>query len=243
MGYPVARAELDMLDTHSAANPLDDLEPVTDAAEIAKLIEVVRTVHVSQAVKQYAVDLTSATRRSPDLRLGASPRATLHLVRAARAHAALESRDYVIPDDIQQLAVSGARPPADHRPGGTDGRPRTRADRRLAAADDHGPRGQQPRQPHLSHGLRLRSADDARSRLPCCRGRERRSPPLSSDRRTCCEWRCCCSLLPLLTVAARPARSLPADLQSRRSTRPGCRPASPPRSSCGSRTPGAPQPV
>jgi len=104
MGYPVARAELDMLDSHSAANPLDDLEPVTDAAEIAKLIEVTRTVHVSQAVKQYAVDLTSATRRSPDLRLGASPRATLHLVRAARAHAALTARDYVIPDDIQLLA-------------------------------------------------------------------------------------------------------------------------------------------
>jgi MoxR-like ATPase len=105
MGYPVARAELDMLDSHSAANPLDDLEPVADAAEIAKLIEIVRTVHVSQPVKQYAVDLTSATRRAPDLRLGASPRATLHLVRAARAHAALQARDYVIPDDIQHLAV------------------------------------------------------------------------------------------------------------------------------------------
>src|SRR5262245_18849240 len=100
MGYPVARAELDLLDTHSAANPLDDLEPVADGAEIAKLIEVVRTVHVSAAVKQYAVDLVSATRRSPDLRLGASPRATLHLVRASRAHAALQSRDYVIPDDL-----------------------------------------------------------------------------------------------------------------------------------------------
>ena len=105
MGYPVQRAELDMLDAHSAANPLDDLEPVTDAAEIAKLVDIVRTVHVSEAVKQYAVDITSATRRSPDLRLGASPRATLHLVRAARAHAALEARDYVIPDDLQQLAV------------------------------------------------------------------------------------------------------------------------------------------
>jgi MoxR-like ATPase len=106
MGYPVSRAELEMLETHSAANPLDDLEPVTDAAEVAKLIEVVRTVHVSQPVKQYAVDLVSATRRSPDLRLGASPRATLHLVRAARAHAALDNRDYVIPDDLQQLATS-----------------------------------------------------------------------------------------------------------------------------------------
>ena len=60
---------------------------------------------MSEAVKQYAIDLTSATRRSPDLRLGASPRASLHLVRAARAHAALDGRDYVIPDDLQTLAV------------------------------------------------------------------------------------------------------------------------------------------
>jgi MoxR-like ATPase len=105
MGYPVQRSELAMLDSHSAANPLDDLEPVTDAGEIAKLVDIVRTVHVSAAVKQYAIDITSATRRSPDLRLGASPRASLHLVRAARAHAALEARDYVIPDDVQMLAV------------------------------------------------------------------------------------------------------------------------------------------
>ncbi len=105
MGYPVQRSELAMLDSHSAANPLDDLEPVTDSAEIAKLVDIVRTVHVSDAVKQYAIDITSATRRSPDLRLGASPRASLHLVRAARAHAALEARDYVIPDDLQTLAV------------------------------------------------------------------------------------------------------------------------------------------
>ena len=58
-----------------------------------------------RSVKQYAIDLTSATRRSPDLRLGASPRASLHLVRAARAHAALNGRDYAIPDDLQTLAV------------------------------------------------------------------------------------------------------------------------------------------
>ncbi len=105
MGYPVPKAELAMLDSHSAANPLDDLEPVTDGAEVAKLVETVRTVYVSEAVKQYAIDLTSATRRSPDLRLGASPRASLHLVRAARAHAALNGRDYAIPDDLQTLAV------------------------------------------------------------------------------------------------------------------------------------------
>jgi MoxR-like ATPase len=105
MGYPVARSELAMLDSHSAANPLDDLDPVTDAAEIAKLVDTVRSVYVSEPVKRYAIDITSATRRSPDLRLGASPRATLHLVRAARAHAALNGRDYVIPDDLQLLAA------------------------------------------------------------------------------------------------------------------------------------------
>jgi MoxR-like ATPase len=105
MGYPVPRSELAMLDSHSTANPLDDLEPVTDAAEIAKLVETVRTVHVSDPVKQYAVDITSATRSSADLRLGASPRASLHLIRASRAHAALDGRDYVIPDDLQTLAV------------------------------------------------------------------------------------------------------------------------------------------
>jgi MoxR-like ATPase len=105
MGYPVARSELAMLDSHSAANPLDDLDPVTDAAEIAKLVDTVRSVYVSEPVKRYAIDITSATRRSPDLRLGASPRATLHLVRASRAHAALNGRDYVIPDDLQLLAA------------------------------------------------------------------------------------------------------------------------------------------
>jgi MoxR-like ATPase len=106
MGYPVPRSELAMLDSHSTSNPLDDLESVTDAAEIAKLVETVRTVHVSEPVKQYAVDIASATRNSTDLRLGASPRASLHLIRASRAHAALEGRDYVIPDDLQTLAVS-----------------------------------------------------------------------------------------------------------------------------------------
>jgi MoxR-like ATPase len=106
MGYPSASAELEMLETHGGADPLDDLEPVADALEVRKLIEVVRGIHVSEDVKRYVVDLATATRESPDLRLGASPRATLQLLRTGRAHAALEGRDYVLPDDIQALAVS-----------------------------------------------------------------------------------------------------------------------------------------
>ncbi|WP_121193946.1 AAA family ATPase [Motilibacter peucedani] len=105
MGYPSSEAELDMLEVHGAASPLDELAAVTDAGEITRIIAAVRGVHVSAEVKRYVVDLVNATRQSPELRLGASPRASLHLVRAARAWAALDLRDYVLPDDVQALAV------------------------------------------------------------------------------------------------------------------------------------------
>ena len=105
MGYPSEQAELDMLESHGQSSPLDALRAVSDATEIASLIEVVRSIHVSDQVRRYAVDLVLATRRSPDLRLGASPRATLPLVRAARAAAALDDRDYGLPVDVQDLAV------------------------------------------------------------------------------------------------------------------------------------------
>jgi MoxR-like ATPase len=106
VGYPAPAAELRMLDTHGRISPLDDLRPVTDAHEVARLIDTARHIHVSDEVRRYAVDLVNASRTSPELRLGASPRATLHLVRAARAAAAIEGRDFVLPDDIQHLAVS-----------------------------------------------------------------------------------------------------------------------------------------
>ncbi|MGH3415959.1 MAG: AAA family ATPase [Actinocrinis sp.] len=105
MGYPAPAAELRMLDGHSAANPLDELVPVAGTHDLIKLIEAVRNVHVAEDVKRYVIDLVSATRAAGDLRLGASPRAALHLVRAARAKAALEDRDFVLPDDIKTLAV------------------------------------------------------------------------------------------------------------------------------------------
>ncbi len=106
MGYPSIDAELDMLRTHGDASPIDDLPAVSDAAEIAAAITAVRGVHVSDDVRRYVVDLVTATRRSPELRLGASPRATLQTLRTARAAAALDGRDYVLPDDVSDLAVS-----------------------------------------------------------------------------------------------------------------------------------------
>jgi MoxR-like ATPase len=105
IGYPAVSAQLRMLDRHSRSSPLDDLVPVADAADVRGLARAVRGVHVSESVRRYAIDLATATRTHPDLRLGASPRATLQLVRACRAYAALDGRDYVIPDDVQALAV------------------------------------------------------------------------------------------------------------------------------------------
>jgi len=105
MGYPDAGAELAMLDGHGGDDPLDSLGPVADATTIRRLIATVRSVHVADPIKQYAVNLVNASREAPELRLGASPRATLQLLRTARAVAALEHRDYVVPDDLQALAV------------------------------------------------------------------------------------------------------------------------------------------
>jgi MoxR-like ATPase len=105
IGYPDPLAELAMLDSHGGGSPLDHLKPVAQATDVTRLVAVVREVHVSPAIRQYIIDLVTATRTAPELRLGASPRAALHLLRASRAHAALDERDFVIPDDVQALAV------------------------------------------------------------------------------------------------------------------------------------------
>ena len=105
IGYPDRDAELAMLDSHGSSSPLDDLKPVAHASDIRALVAAVREIHVSQAIRQYIIDLVSATRSSAEIRLGASPRAALHLMRASRAYAALDSRDFVIPDDVQALTI------------------------------------------------------------------------------------------------------------------------------------------
>ena len=105
IGYPDRDSELAMLDTHGSSSPLDQLKPVAHASDIRALVAAVREVHVSGSIRQYIIDLVNATRASAELRLGASPRAALHLLRASRAFAALDDRDFVIPDDVQSLAV------------------------------------------------------------------------------------------------------------------------------------------
>lgn len=104
LGYPSAAAELDMLGSHGEVDPLEGVRPVTDAATVARAIAEVRRIHASAALRGYVVDLVSATRSHQHLRLGASPRAALQLLRAARAHAALEGRGHVLPEDVQILA-------------------------------------------------------------------------------------------------------------------------------------------
>lgn len=103
MGYPDAANEALMLRQRDTVNPLEELAPVATADDVRALIRFARSVHVSPAAEEYAVALSRATRDHPDVRLGASPRATLQLVRAAKVWAALEGRAYVLPDDFAAL--------------------------------------------------------------------------------------------------------------------------------------------
>jgi MoxR-like ATPase len=106
IGYPERRAELEILDIHAAQTLQPEVGPVATAAQVDSMAAAVRTVHVAPAVKGYLVDLAEASRRHPGLTLGMSPRATLSLLRAARARAAASGRNYVIPDDAKALAVN-----------------------------------------------------------------------------------------------------------------------------------------
>ena len=112
MGYPARRAEIAILDTHGGAvAPVDDLSPVASAADVGSMISLAQSVHVAPSLKGYIVDLAEATRRHGDLAVGVSPRAALGLQRAARARAAALGREYVVPDDLKELAF----PVLEHR--------------------------------------------------------------------------------------------------------------------------------
>jgi MoxR-like ATPase len=103
IGYPSADVEAEILATHGVQSTLGDISPVTDALAVRGMIEEAREVHVSPSVRRYIVDVVEATRRHPDIYLGASPRASIMLLRSARAIAASEERDFVIPDDVKAL--------------------------------------------------------------------------------------------------------------------------------------------
>lgn len=104
LGYPSVEMEREILVTRSFADPLDDLAPVMTAAQALGAREAARAVTVDPAVTAYCVDLVRATREDERLRLGASPRASLMLLAAARAHALLSGRDHALPDDVKRLA-------------------------------------------------------------------------------------------------------------------------------------------
>jgi MoxR-like ATPase len=105
VGYPSPNAELEILDAHGDHDPFRDIGPVVNAADVQRLAQATRQVHVAPSLKAYLVDVAQATRRSSHLALGVSPRATLALQRVAKARAAAEGRNYVLPDDVKALAV------------------------------------------------------------------------------------------------------------------------------------------
>ena len=104
IGYPTRVKELEILDTHGVQSTFFDLEPIVSLDEVLRMIEVARLVHVAPSVKGYIVDLAEATRRHPEMMLGASPRSTLHLQRVTRVRSAVAGREYVTPDDVKAVA-------------------------------------------------------------------------------------------------------------------------------------------
>jgi MoxR-like ATPase len=106
LGYPSHSDEQDILDQQKISHPIDDLEEVLTVDELREMQHAVREVYVDPSVADYIVRLVNATRTHPDVYLGASPRGSLALYRTGQALAALDGRDYVIPDDIKTLAES-----------------------------------------------------------------------------------------------------------------------------------------
>ena len=105
LGYPDEESELAILTDRRTTDPLDAIEQVADAASLRRLQEVVRKVAVTDLVARYILKLAAATRDHRDLDLGVSPRGALAMYRAAQARAFVKGRDYVLPDDVQALAV------------------------------------------------------------------------------------------------------------------------------------------
>src|ERR1051325_5425704 len=106
MGYPSHETEREILRSRAYDNPIEKLEPVADVREVLAMQEAVTRIKVDASLHDYALEIVDRTRNSSQLALGVSPRGTLMLQRAAQARAFLEGRDYCVPDDFKQLAVS-----------------------------------------------------------------------------------------------------------------------------------------
>jgi MoxR-like ATPase len=104
MGYPSSSGEVAMLRAHEVSDRVEVLEPVATAAELLAVQDAARRIHASDALRGYVVSLLSRTREDPRIELGASPRAGLMLLRAAKARALMQGRDHALPDDVQALA-------------------------------------------------------------------------------------------------------------------------------------------
>jgi len=103
MGYPSREKELEMLNTHGSGSSFKDLKPVIHAEDVVRMASIAREIHFADVLKGYLIDLAETTRNHPDVLLGASPRATLFLQRAARSVAAADGRDYASPDDVKTI--------------------------------------------------------------------------------------------------------------------------------------------
>jgi MoxR-like ATPase len=105
LGYPGLLDEIHILELQQLRHPIETLEAIISTEELREIQEAIKTVYVAPAVKRYIVELTRATRDNADVYLGASPRGSLGLFRAGQARAAIQGRDYVLPDDIKALAI------------------------------------------------------------------------------------------------------------------------------------------
>ncbi|MFN2526020.1 MAG: AAA family ATPase [Actinomycetota bacterium] len=105
MGYVTLETEREVVRAQLASHPIEELESVLTPDEVLGIRKVVRSTHVSDSVLDYALAITTSTRRHSDLELGASPRASITLVRCAQARALIQGREFVVPDDIKALAA------------------------------------------------------------------------------------------------------------------------------------------
>ena len=104
IGYPGLTEEIQILELQKIQHPIETLSVIATESEIKNVQDLIKTVYVSNPVKKYIVELTRATREHTDVYLGVSPRGSLNLYRAGQAKAAIQGRDFVLPDDIKNLA-------------------------------------------------------------------------------------------------------------------------------------------